>query len=394
MVQLLLDVAVASNEARSPREALAICVASVCAYTGWPIGHVYLPEDEAGTALVSSHLWHQDDPARHAVFREISEGFRFPRGVGLPGRVLDSGEPSWIVDVHADPNFPRARMAADIGVVSGFAFPVRLGRRVVAVVEFFATTAREPDPAFLEVMANVGDQLGRVFEREANERMKDQFLGMVSHELRTPLTIARGSLQHLGRLGEAAIAPPGQPYIAYVDRAITRMTALVEDLLQASLLQAGKFSLQRLPIDLTAVVEDACRDAQPLAFGKDVTLERHLTPALPRVWGDPTRLGQVVFNLVHNAIKFSPAGTTVSVTLVQDGASLRCEVQDQGPGIAPEQRASVFERFTRLEETEAEPGVGLGLHIARALCEAHGGAIGHDDGPAGGSTFWFTVPLA
>ncbi|QTF92060.1 response regulator [Halomonas sp. BM-2019] len=160
----------AANEARSVDEAVQIALDEVCAHTGWPVGHAWYLGDGGPEALGSTRLWHLADAEGFATFRRITEESRGGSSMGLPERVLASGEPAWIEDVTQDPGFLRAQQARDIGVRAGAAFPVLVGRRVVAVLEFFSDRVLEPDPALLEVMAQVGTQLGRVMERERAER--------------------------------------------------------------------------------------------------------------------------------------------------------------------------------------------------------------------------------
>jgi len=168
-VELLQAVATSANQASSIEEALSLCLREVCIYTGWPVGHAYLPAPDGSGDLVPTDLWHLDDPARFETFRRITASARFAPGIGLPGRVLASGKPVWIADVTADPNFPRARQAADIGVKTGFAFPILAGAETVGVLEFFSATAGEPDRPLLETMAHTGAQLGWLFERKRGE---------------------------------------------------------------------------------------------------------------------------------------------------------------------------------------------------------------------------------
>lgn len=162
--ELLQRIAVETSRARDLREALGAVLRAVCAHTGWPVGHVF-ELDASGQRLVSARLWHLEDPAAYEAFRRISEDFVFTPGVGMPGRVLASGRPLWIMDVTRDPNFPRAKLASDVGVRAGFGFPVMAEERVVAVLEFFAPRAAEPDEPLLEVMASLGFQLGHLHER-------------------------------------------------------------------------------------------------------------------------------------------------------------------------------------------------------------------------------------
>jgi PAS domain S-box-containing protein len=166
-VQLLKEIAVASNEAATIEQALRAVLDRVCALTSWPVGHA-LTRDVRGE-LTSTGIWHFPDPERFEVLRWVSDGMCFASGVGLPGRVLATGEPAWITDVTKDPNFPRARLVGDLGVKAGFAFPVVIGDEVAGVLEFFSADAAAPDEALLGVMAAVGTQVGRVLERQRAE---------------------------------------------------------------------------------------------------------------------------------------------------------------------------------------------------------------------------------
>ena len=179
VVELLHKSSTAANQAQNVDEAMRNCIDAVCAHKGWPVGHVYVRSQESPDVLVPTDIWHLDDPERFATFRRVTQKTSFESGIGLPGRVMASGEPAWIVDVTKDPNFPRAKLAEDIGVRAGFAIPVLVGKRVEAVLEFFAAEALEPDKTLLQVLDNIAVQIGRVFERqhmEATLREKEQRL--------------------------------------------------------------------------------------------------------------------------------------------------------------------------------------------------------------------------
>lgn len=168
-LELLQAVAVASNEASTVEEALQETIDRVCAYTGWPVGHVYLLDETSGV-LVPSQIWHLDEPRdRFDTFRLVTEATTLAAGVGLPGRVLESGAARWISDISTDASFPRARAASEIGVHAGFAFPVSTKAGVVAVLEFFAQEVVEPNEVLLDQMAKVGTQLRQVVERKQSE---------------------------------------------------------------------------------------------------------------------------------------------------------------------------------------------------------------------------------
>jgi len=197
-VELLQKVAVAANEASTPEKVLEYALNQVCAQTGWPVGHVYLRAEPSRAELRSTGIWHLDNPDQFETFRKVTERTHFAPGVGLPGRVLASGRPAWIIDVTKDPNFPRATFAQDIGVKAGFGFPVLVATDVVAVLEFFAAVAIEPDEPLLEVMAHIGTQLGRVIERTqakaALQQAKDDLEVRVD-ERTADLTVANENLR-------------------------------------------------------------------------------------------------------------------------------------------------------------------------------------------------------
>jgi diguanylate cyclase (GGDEF)-like protein/PAS domain S-box-containing protein len=161
-VELLGYVSVAANEAPDVSTAAREVLERVCAHHDLVVGHALVVE--ASDTMIS-WIWHLADP-RFEAFRASTEQVRFPSGVGLPGRVLESGRPAWIEDVTLDTNFPRGSAAHQAELKAAFAFPVLVGMKVVAVLEFFSTEAAPPQPLLLEVMGHVGAQLGRVFERQ------------------------------------------------------------------------------------------------------------------------------------------------------------------------------------------------------------------------------------
>ena len=171
-VEVLQAVAAAANEAERFEEAIRCALELIWAHTGWPVGHAYLLVDSF-EEVVPTSIWHLDAPERFESFVEGTEGTRLVSGEGLPGRVMASGRADWIEAMTEDKNFSRARQAEAAGLRSGFAFPVLVGREVVAVLEFFSTESVEPDEQLLEVTTQVGAQLARVAKRErAEEALK------------------------------------------------------------------------------------------------------------------------------------------------------------------------------------------------------------------------------
>lgn len=175
-VKALIDLLKISNQlienAKSPQEAYSQGLAMICKSYKWPVGHVYVINDE-GSALVSSKIWFLSQDAHLETFRRITESTTFTLGEGLPGRVLKLKAPQWIIDVTKDPNFPRARQAEDIGVKAAFAFPIIVQAKVIAVWEFYAKEAYEPDNDLLVVIDAVSSQISRVHERFLENEYRD-----------------------------------------------------------------------------------------------------------------------------------------------------------------------------------------------------------------------------
>ena len=168
-VELLKTIAVATNEASSVEAALQVALDEVCRHTGWPVGHVCRMTDDVSGEEPTREIWHLDDPGRFAAFRRVTETMSLPIGADLPGRVEASGAPAWISDVLADPDFPRAHAGEDIEVRAGFAVPLLAGQDVVGVLEFFTPDPLAVDQRLLDLVAQVGTELGRVAERKRAE---------------------------------------------------------------------------------------------------------------------------------------------------------------------------------------------------------------------------------
>ena len=219
-------------------------------------------------------------------------------------------------------------------------------------------------------------------------RVKDDFLATLSHELRTPLNAILGYAQMLRR---GAIQPERRDNaLAIVERNAASLASLVSDVLDVSRIAAGKLRLNVEPLDVTTVIHEAMQTVRPAADAKGVQLTVRAAPGLPEVQADPDRLQQIVWNLLSNAVRFTPREGRIEVDVTHPDSSVEICVRDSGVGISPDFLPYVFDRFRQAESqtTRDHGGLGLGLAITRELVELHGGTIRvHSDGPNRGATF-------
>jgi signal transduction histidine kinase len=223
------------------------------------------------------------------------------------------------------------------------------------------------------------------------DELKSNLVATVAHEFRTPLTSLRMAL-HLCL--EQAVGPitDKQAYLLHAARQDTeRLQQIVDDLLDLSRIQSGHIELNRRPVDAATLARDAARSFEATAETKGIDLRVELMPSLGEVVVDPERVGLAFDNLLGNAIKYTPSGGRVTVSAESHDQVVRFAIRDTGPGIPPEHRQAIFERFFRMPGA-TEPGAGLGLYIAKEIVDAHGGRIGVDGEPGQGSTFWLELP--
>ncbi|HJP92521.1 MAG TPA: ATP-binding protein [Pyrinomonadaceae bacterium] len=237
----------------------------------------------------------------------------------------------------------------------------------------------------------VRERAARADAEKAN-RLKDEFLATLSHELRTPLNAVIGWSRILkaGRLDNESASHA----IEVIERNAWAQKQIIEDILDVSRVITGKLHLHLGPVDLNTVVNAALDAVRPALEAKEIKIETHYQLQLKILAGDADRLQQVVWNLLSNASKFTPVGGVVSVRVVQDNNYATIEVEDTGPGIAPEFLPHVFERFRQADgsTTRTHGGLGLGLAIVRHLVELHGGLIAAEN-VTNGSGAIFTVKL-
>jgi signal transduction histidine kinase len=227
------------------------------------------------------------------------------------------------------------------------------------------------------------------------DRVKADLVSAVSHELRTPLTSIRGFAEFLEDGIGGQLSPEQQDYVRHIQSNTLRLQRLVDDLLDFARLEAGTFKLAFRSSDLRTSLTEVIESMEPLAQERQVLLDSALPAESLFIDADTGRVEQVLINLITNAIKFTPAGGRVIVSAHRAPEHVELSVQDTGIGIAGDRLPQVFHKFYQVDATttRAQGGAGLGLTIAKALVEAHGGTIGVESELNHGSNFWFTLPL-
>jgi signal transduction histidine kinase len=320
-------------------------------------------------------------------------GAAFPAGRGVLGSVATSGA-AGVVREEADPG----------GAVDEVVVPMRVGSQLLGALH-----RRERAPVILSedvrLLSALADQVATVVqaallrERQAEmlrklrelDQMKSDFVAITSHELRTPLAAVRGFVNTLQRRMSALSPEETQEFLGIIDQQTDRLIRLVEDLLVVSRIEAGKLSIEPETIEsrtfLAEVVRGLAQGASRIAL--------HVAPELPEHFlADPHRLGQILTNLLQNALKFSPDGSPVELSVGTDDGNLVFVVEDRGVGIPREEWGRVFERFhqTDASTTRRAEGAGLGLYITKRLVEAMGGRIELDSELGRGSRFTVRLP--
>jgi signal transduction histidine kinase len=225
----------------------------------------------------------------------------------------------------------------------------------------------------------------------ANEALdlRDEFLAMVSHDLRNPLNAIALNTQLLERLVSS-----GDPRLVRISRSldssIIQMQRIISDLLDVAAIEAGKLSVQLQPGDARSPIEEAVETSRSVSTEKSITLDAGIGPDPLLARFDHGRIVQVLENLIHNALKFTPKGGRISVEGRRTDRVAEIRVRDTGPGLQPEEISVIFDRFRQVEK-RGRRALGLGLYISRSIVESHGGRIWAESNPGEGSTFLFTL---
>jgi signal transduction histidine kinase len=333
----------------------------------------------------------------------LPPGSVFP--VSPPIRSSLDGETIYRADM-ADGRHPEEDDLLRAGLHSRVLAPLALGPVPIGVLSL---ARKEPD-AFGQDEIELATLLARVVahavqnirayaaekatadELRRLSTLRADFVSLVSHELRSPMAAVIGAARTLHERWRELRADQREAFLDLIADETQRLAELIGDVLDTSRIEAGTFTYSFAPFDLAELVRETVAARQ--VAQDEVALRAEIDGALPLVYGDAARLRQVVGNLLDNAVKYSPAGGVVDVSLRADADEILLTVGDRGPGIPPEHHGLIFEKFGRTKIGGAKPGTGLGLFIARSIAEAHGGTLAVSSERETGAELVLRLPLS
>ncbi len=324
---------------------------------------------------------------------------------GVPN-VLRTGQSEFYPEITDEMLVAAAKNAEELALVRKIGFssvivaPMRLQETTVGAITFVAAESgrhyTQADLAMAEEVASraaLAVENARLYtEAQRAIAVRDEFMSLASHELKTPVTSLKMYTQVLRRQAERRGDASLTERFVKMDRQIDKLTGLINDLLNVARIEGGRLAYRDESFDLNAVVREAVDVVQPTTARHTIEIAGTIdTPA----WGDGDRIGQVVTNLLTNAVKYSPRADCVVVRLATENRTAIVSVQDFGIGIDGEHQQKIFDQFYRVSDLSEKtfPGLGLGLHIASEIVQRHGGSLRVESAKDAGATFTVTLPL-
>ncbi|MBI4525546.1 MAG: MASE1 domain-containing protein [Deltaproteobacteria bacterium] len=403
-------------ESRTLPEASVRILQTICETLEWEFGALWTVDPEL-KALRCIETWRV--PSKDfSEFEAISRRRTFLPGIGLPGRIWETGEPAWILDVAKDNNFPRAPFAVRENLHGAFGFPLRLGREVLGVMEFFSHEIRSPDEELLKMVEAIGSEIGQFIERlraeealrESERKLREQaeelerqliasgrlvslgeITASMAHEFNNPLGIILGFTQEM--LSEIESSNPNYRWLKIIEEESKRCRKIIRDLLDYARPLGGEPRLT----DLEELVDKTADLIQNRLYQQNVNLVKEIPSDLPQIHADPQQLEQVFINLFLNALDAMAQGGTLTVKAAatsesQDGGKREATitVADTGMGIDIEDMRQIFRPFFTSKKGR---GLGLGLSVCERIIKNHRGTIEVESRPGQGATFTIRLPV-
>jgi PAS domain S-box-containing protein len=390
-----LAVTMALAEASSIEAAGPRVLEAVVGTLDWVHAELWLVDDAAGVVR-SAARW--SAPGWQA---DIEVPVDLPYGQGLAGRAWQVGKPLWIRDVGRPQSLISVQTAKSSRLHAALAVPVREGFETLGVLTVFADSVEDPEDELLALMSGIAAHIGQFVERRLVEdlqrqltRSKNEYLALIGHELRTPLTSISAYTELLREADEKSLLSEGPRLLEVIERNTGQLRHIINELMELSALDAGHADVQLAPMDLAEVVRDSLAKARAAVQDAPLVIEDELPEQLV-LPGDRKRLRQVVDNLLGNAVKYSPDGGRIGVTLKTVGRAAELAVSDTGLGVTTDEREKMFTGLYRISRArdKAIPGTGLGLTLSRAVVNRHHGSIELVEHDAAGTTVLLRLPM-
>jgi PAS domain S-box-containing protein len=416
-------------EAKTLDEVGSRIIEAVCENLQWDMGALW-QVDTAAKQLLCAGIW-DSDQSRHQKFEALTRQSHFAPGVGLPGRIWKTGEPSWIEEITRDRNFPRASLARLEGLHSAFGFPIRLDKDVLGVIEFFSHEIRKPNPELIAMFDSIGSQVGQFIQRKRAEsellalnlelenrvtqrtaelhqtqqelrqalvqekelsQLKSNFVTLVSHQFRTPLGIIMSAAEILDAYFDRLPPEKRRQQLQDIHAGTRQMADLLEQVLLLGRIESEGTRFKPASLDLNEFCQRLANDIMTATKRKCLILlqARHISdPAL----ADQTLLRHILANLLSNSVNFSREGSQVQFTIERVGNDALFKIRDNGIGIPEQDTARLFTSFHRGSNAGELPGSGLGLVIAKRCVELHHGTLALQSQLNQGTLATVTLPV-
>ncbi|MEW6710910.1 MAG: GAF domain-containing sensor histidine kinase [Candidatus Riflebacteria bacterium] len=368
----------------------------------------HVPYDRIGVSVISDDritvrsIWAKSEYEPML----LGLGYQSPLEGSTLQKIIETGEPRIINDLNEylkqHPDSHSSKLVVKEGVRASLTCPLIADNKPIGFLFFSKNQPRAYENAHVDVFLEIAEHLSLVVARtldlerlrQLNE-MKNKFLGIAAHDLRAPLALIQSYIDLINNSDVCADEEQRNYFFNKVKNTTHRMFNLINDLLDISAIESGNLQLELKPHDILAFMNETVENHEITAKMKNIKIVGDLPKSLPKAAIDIRRLTQVVDNLISNAVKFSPKGTTITVKAEVQSSFNKISVIDQGQGIPETELSKLFQEFgkTSVKPTDGEKSTGLGLAIVKKIVTGHGGKVGVTSKVGQGSTFSLTLPV-